>query len=64
MEEVPDGITHALLMKEGHIVAMGPAHLVINDETLSETFDIPLHVTRDGQRWAVRSAGPQRAQQS
>ncbi|MDN5563934.1 MAG: ABC transporter ATP-binding protein [Luteococcus sp.] len=64
MEEVPDGITHALLMKEGRIVAMGPAHLVINDETLSETFDIPLHVTRDGQRWAVRSAGPQRAQQS
>ena len=62
MEEIPDGITHALLLKEGKVVAMGPAHQVLTDDLLSQTFDVPLQVSRteDG-RWWARAVWPRHA---
>ncbi len=57
VEEIPDGITHALLLKAGHVVAAGPIAETLTSALLSETFDFPLAVTRADGRWAARAAG-------
>lgn len=55
LEEIPPGITHALLMKDGKIFASGPASEVLRDELLSETFDLPLRITEAQGRWFARA---------
>lgn len=42
VEEIPVGFTHVLLLRDGHAVATGPIHDVLNDDSLSETFGMPL----------------------
>ncbi len=56
LEEVPTGVTHALLLRDGRPVAQGPLDEVLTAETLSECFDMPLSVTRraDGRLSAWR----------
>ena len=56
VEEIPAGITHALLLKGGRVVAAGPIDDVLTGPLLSETFDLPLQVTRDAGRWTARAA--------
>jgi iron complex transport system ATP-binding protein len=51
VEEIPPGFTHALLMRQGTVVASGPVEEVLTDENLSATFDVPLHVKQEKQRW-------------
>jgi iron complex transport system ATP-binding protein len=53
LEEVPPGFTHALLMRDGGIVAQGPIDAVLTEEHLSATFGLPLTVTRTGGRYAA-----------
>jgi iron complex transport system ATP-binding protein len=54
LEEVPPGFTHAMLLREGSVVAAGPIGEVLVAEHLSEAFDLPLEVTqRDGRYSAV-----------
>lgn len=55
VEEIPAGITHALLLKEGAIVAAGPVEDALTDATLSEAFDLPLNLDRNHGRWTVRA---------
>ncbi|MBB1510206.1 ABC transporter ATP-binding protein [Tessaracoccus sp. MC1756] len=55
LEEIPEGITHALLLREGLVVASGPVESTLTDEHLSATFDMPLTVTQHDGRWAARS---------
>ncbi len=54
VEEIPPGFTHALLLREGRIVATGPIDEVITKDALSETFAMPLLVTREDGRYAAR----------
>jgi iron complex transport system ATP-binding protein len=54
VEEIPAGITHALLLKQGAVFDAGPIESVLTAEKLSETFDIPLQVTHDNGRWSAR----------
>ena len=54
VEEIPPGFTHGLLLRHGRVVAAGPLAEVLTDDTLSATFDLPLEVTGDGNRWAAR----------
>ncbi|GHJ49959.1 iron ABC transporter ATP-binding protein [Catellatospora sp. TT07R-123] len=56
VEEIPPSFTHALLMREGGIVAAGPMQDVITSAHLSETFGLPLTVTAAGGRYAARAA--------
>lgn len=56
VEEIPPGVTHALLLREGRAVARGPIAEVLTDEHLSETFGMPLRVTAEGDRFAARAA--------
>lgn len=53
VEEIPAGITHAALLKQGRLVAAGPLHETLTSENLSATFDMPLTVAFDG-RWHAR----------
>jgi iron complex transport system ATP-binding protein len=55
VEELPLGITHVLLLREGRIVASGLARDVLTDELLSDTFGLALHVEHAGGRWFARA---------
>ena len=41
VEEIPAGITHALLLKQGSVLAAGPIDDVLTETNLSATFDLP-----------------------
>ena len=51
LEEIPPGITHALLLAAGQVVASGPIEHVLNDEHLSACFGLPLNVSSVDGRW-------------
>jgi iron complex transport system ATP-binding protein len=55
VEEIPVGITHALLLKGGRLVAAGPVDQTLTAENLSTTFDLPLALSRSDGRWAARA---------
>lgn len=55
-EEIPPGFTHALLLREGRVVAAGPFADVVADDPLSACFGLPLRVVRDGGRVSARRA--------
>ncbi|WP_203566810.1 ABC transporter ATP-binding protein [Aestuariimicrobium ganziense] len=55
VEEIPAGITHCLLLKQGEVVAAGPIGEVLTDDLLSRTFDLPLTVTHEAGRWTARA---------
>lgn len=58
VEEIPPGITDALLLRDGRIVAQGPIELALTAATLSETFGLPLTLERhDDGRYAARAVG-------
>ena len=55
VEELPPGISHVLLLRDGAVVASGLADEVLTDEHLSATFGLPIHVTRSAGRWYARA---------
>lgn len=56
VEEIPVGITHALLLKQGRVVAAGPLRETLTDANLSATFDIALELSEREGRWTVRAS--------
>jgi len=56
VEEIPEGITHAVLMAHGSVVAAGPIDEVLTDEKLTQTFGMPLHIAKIDGRWTARAA--------
>ena len=61
VEEIPPGFTHALLLREGRVVDSWPVEDVVTAETLSETFAMPLVLTRADDRFAARRRVERRA---
>ena len=57
VEEIPPGYTHALLLRDGEVVAAGAADDVLTAEKLSDTFGLPLDLTRTDGRFTARRAG-------
>ena len=55
VEEIPPGITHALLLREGKLVATGLVEDVLSAELLSLTFALDLDVAFTHGRWSARS---------
>ncbi|MFD0886915.1 ABC transporter ATP-binding protein [Streptosporangium algeriense] len=56
VEEVPSGFTHALLLRNGSVVAQGPMDQVMTAENLSQTFGVPLTLERGrDDRWYARA---------
>ena len=54
VEEIPPGFTHALLLREGAVVASGPIPEVITEEHLSATFGLPLALSHEDGRFSAR----------
>ena len=54
LEEIPPGITHALLLRAGEVVAAGPIHETLVSAAVSATFGVDVAVTRSRERWNVR----------
>lgn len=57
VEEIPPGFTHALLLREGGVVAQGLLDDVLTEENLSATFDQRLRLQRAGERFFARRDG-------
>jgi iron complex transport system ATP-binding protein len=55
VEEIPPGVTHALLLREGRVVAAGPLAEALTGETLSRTFGLPLQLDQRDGRYSARA---------
>jgi iron complex transport system ATP-binding protein len=51
VEEVPDGFTHAMLLRRGAVLTAGPIEEVFTAKNLSRCFGIPLEIERHENRW-------------
>ena len=60
VEEIPTGITHAMFLRNGKVVAQGPIDDVLTSQTLTATFGLPLMLasreTSSGTRYAAHLA--------
>jgi iron complex transport system ATP-binding protein len=56
VEEVPDGFTHAILLRNGAVVAAGELDEAFTDANLSRCFGVPLFVERRRTRWSAWSS--------
>ncbi|HET7602048.1 MAG TPA: ATP-binding cassette domain-containing protein [Gemmatimonadales bacterium] len=56
LEEIPPSTTHALLLREGRVVAAGDIGDVLTSENLSACFGLPVACRHDGERWFARAA--------
>jgi iron complex transport system ATP-binding protein len=55
VEEIPRGITHAMLLKNGEVVAAGPLRDTLTAANLSSTFDLELALDERAYRWSARA---------
>jgi iron complex transport system ATP-binding protein len=46
LDEVPPGMTHVLMLRDGRVIAKGPLERTLNSATLSECFRMPLQLER------------------
>ena len=51
VEEIPGGFTHLLLLAEGRVMAAGPLDEVLDADSLSACFGLPLGLERRHGRW-------------
>jgi len=56
VEEVPDGFTHAMLLRRGSLLAAGPIGDVFTARNLSRCFGVPLEIEYRQARWAAWAA--------
>ena len=56
VEEVPEGFTHAMLLRRGSVLAAGPLHEVFSERNLSKCFGVPLIIEYRQSRWSARAA--------
>jgi iron complex transport system ATP-binding protein len=55
LEELPESTTHALLLREGRVLAAGPVADVLTSDQVTKCFDHPVRITREDGRWAARA---------
>jgi iron complex transport system ATP-binding protein len=55
VEEVPDGFTHAMLLRRGSVLASGPIEDVFTARNLSRCFGVQLEVEHRQSRWTARA---------
>jgi iron complex transport system ATP-binding protein len=56
VEEVPEGFTHAMLLRRGAVLAAGKLHEVFTERNLSKCFGVPLTIEYRQSRWSARAA--------
>jgi iron complex transport system ATP-binding protein len=55
LEELPESTTHALLLRQGQALAVGPVAEVLTSDQVTKCFDHPIRTTRDEGRWTARA---------
>jgi iron complex transport system ATP-binding protein len=55
VEEIPPGVTHALLLRGGWVVAAGPVEDAMTPPLLSDTFGLDVRLARRDGRWTAWS---------
>jgi iron complex transport system ATP-binding protein len=55
VEEIPPGVSHILLLRDGRVSAAGLARDVLTAENLSTAFGLPLAIERRRGRWYARA---------
>ncbi|MBO1750219.1 ABC transporter ATP-binding protein [Actinotalea sp. BY-33] len=55
VEEIPEGFTHGLLLRDGQVHVAGPLAEVLTAEHLSAAFGTDLEVERHESRWSARA---------
>lgn len=53
LEELPTGVVDVALVRDGRIVAHGPAERTLTDADVSAAFGLPVRVRREGGRWTA-----------
>jgi iron complex transport system ATP-binding protein len=53
LEEIPPSTTHAMLLREGSVVASGPIDDVLTSEQLSACYGLPVACHHNGERWTA-----------
>ncbi|MEW2409564.1 ABC transporter ATP-binding protein [Streptomyces griseoviridis] len=54
LEELPPGTTHAMLLRDGRVLARGAVDDVLTGAQVGKCFDLPLALDRHDGRWSVR----------
>ena len=55
LEEIPTGMTHAALLRDGSMVASGPVDDVLTSSVVSDAFGIDVAVEHTDGRWSARA---------
>jgi iron complex transport system ATP-binding protein len=55
IEEIPVGTTHALLLKDGEVIAQGAVDRVLSDAFMTQAYGLQISVQRDGGRYFARA---------
>ena len=55
LEEIPSSSTHAILLRDGQVLALGPIETTLTSANLSECFGLTVECRHDGQRWTARA---------
>jgi iron complex transport system ATP-binding protein len=56
VEEIPAGFTHAMVLRDGSVVAQGLLRATVTSENLSAAFGLPLRVRYANERFTARAA--------
>lgn len=56
VEEIPESVTHAAVLRDGSLIAQGAIHQTLTSEVLSYAYNYSLRVWREGNRWNARGA--------
>jgi iron complex transport system ATP-binding protein len=55
VEEIPNGTTHALLLRDGGVVAAGPISEVLTSANISQAFGLTIDLSHENGRWFARA---------
>ncbi|ROP50281.1 MULTISPECIES: ABC transporter ATP-binding protein [unclassified Rathayibacter] len=55
VEEIPVGFTHALLLRDGAVVAAGPLAEALTEATLADAFGLDIALTHENGRYSARA---------
>ena len=59
LEEIPTTTTHAVLIRDGRVIAQGDVADVLTTSTISECFDHPIEIHRQRGRWVAQTRVPE-----
>jgi iron complex transport system ATP-binding protein len=55
VEEIPSGTTHAMLLRDGGVVAAGPINEVLTSANISQAFGLTIDLSHENGRWFARA---------